>query len=395
MLGSDFNAPTSVTLGSGVASATVTLTPIDDAAVEGSGGVTVTLAAGSGYSVGPPASASGSIADNDIALPSLSIQSSTSILEGNNGTKAVTLTVTLSAASTQTVTVQYATANGTATAGSDYVAKTGTLTFLAGTLTQSITVTVNGDRTAEANETFTVTLSNAINATVATAVATVTITNDDGAALSASSAAPSGTAPATTLTASELDPVVAQAKAAWIAAQPTADFTDLSVSIGDLDGLLLGITAGKQVTIDGTAAGWGWTVSGGGMDLLTAVLHELGHVLGVDHDEVTGGLMGERLAPGSAHRLAGPAPAFPTVPHITASPPARASIGGGFRLGLAWLSMPGITAIKHSDARLQPGVMRRSSRATSTFDARLKPGVVAGAWRPGHSSQKPALTVRA
>src|SRR6185503_15070214 len=101
---------------------------------------------------------------------------------GNSGTTTATLTVTLTPASTQAVTVAYATANGTATtAGSDYVAKNGTLTFAAGVTTQSIAVTVNGDTTVEPNETFVVNLSSATNATISDAQGVGTIVNDDAA----------------------------------------------------------------------------------------------------------------------------------------------------------------------------------------------------------------------
>ena len=79
--------------------------------------------------------------------------SNVSVTEGNTGTKTASFTVTLSAASGQTVTVNYATANGTATAGSDYVATTGTLTFAPGVTSQPVAVTVNGDALNEADET--------------------------------------------------------------------------------------------------------------------------------------------------------------------------------------------------------------------------------------------------
>jgi len=75
------------------------------------------------------------------------------------------------------VTVNYATANGTASSSSDYVGKSGTVTFSAGTA--SITVTINGDNTRESNETFLVNLSVPSNATLARTAATVTILNDD------------------------------------------------------------------------------------------------------------------------------------------------------------------------------------------------------------------------
>jgi len=111
-------------------------------------------------------------------LPSLSIDDVT-VTEGNGGTKDVVFTVTLSAPSSEQVTVQYATANGTATAGSDYTATSGMLTFTPNQQSQTITVQVNGDATYEANETFFVNLSGATNATIAKAQGVGTITNDD------------------------------------------------------------------------------------------------------------------------------------------------------------------------------------------------------------------------
>jgi ribosomal 50S subunit-recycling heat shock protein len=69
--------------------------------------------------------------------------------------------------------------NGTATASSDYVSKTQTLTFAAGTTQQTFSVTINGDRTVEPNETFTVVLSNPSGAIIGTGTGTVTILNDD------------------------------------------------------------------------------------------------------------------------------------------------------------------------------------------------------------------------
>jgi probable HAF family extracellular repeat protein len=92
--------------------------------------------------------------------PWIQIADAPAVTEGNTGTVAATFTVTLSVASTQTVTVAYATADGTATAGSDYQAASGTLTIPAGQTSGAITVLVNGDRLAEPNETFVVNLSN-------------------------------------------------------------------------------------------------------------------------------------------------------------------------------------------------------------------------------------------
>jgi len=90
-----------------------------------------------------------------------------SVTEGDSGTTLAIFTVTLSDPSSVTASVQYSTANGTATAGSDYVAKSGTLTFSPGTTSQTISVTVINDTTAEPDETFFVKLFNATNATIA------------------------------------------------------------------------------------------------------------------------------------------------------------------------------------------------------------------------------------
>jgi hypothetical protein len=79
--------------------------------------------------------------------------------------------------------VDVATANGTATAGSDYVAKTTTgLRIPIGATSKTFMVTINGDTTAEPDETFTVNLSNASGATIADGSGLGTISNDDAVA---------------------------------------------------------------------------------------------------------------------------------------------------------------------------------------------------------------------
>ena len=103
-----------------------------------------------------------------------------SIVEGDYGTSTVNVTVRLSVASSGTVTVKYATADGTATAGSDYVAKSGALVFSPGQTTQTVAITVNGDAVAEPDESFHVKLSDPTAALIADPQGTVTIRNDDG-----------------------------------------------------------------------------------------------------------------------------------------------------------------------------------------------------------------------
>ena len=95
-------------------------------------------------------------------------------------------TITLSGVSSQTVTVNYATANGTATAGADYTSASGTLTFNAGDTSKTVNIPILADTIDEENETFTFTLSSALNATISSSsgIGTMTITDDDAAPLS-------------------------------------------------------------------------------------------------------------------------------------------------------------------------------------------------------------------
>ena len=90
-------------------------------------------------------------------------------------------TVSLSQPSTETVTAAYITADGTAHAGSDYTARSGTLTFRPGETGRKIAVPVLDDNAEEADETFTVWLSNPRNAILADPEGIATITDDDPA----------------------------------------------------------------------------------------------------------------------------------------------------------------------------------------------------------------------
>ena len=101
------------------------------------------------------------------------------VVEGNSGTTNATFAVTLSEATASPVTVNYATANGSATAGTDYVAGSGTVTFAAGEVSKTVGVGVLGDSVVESDETFTVALSSPSGATLSRSVATGTIANDD------------------------------------------------------------------------------------------------------------------------------------------------------------------------------------------------------------------------
>jgi Tol biopolymer transport system component len=105
------------------------------------------------------------------------------VWEGNSGSVIVDVPVDLSMPSTSTVTVHYALAPGTASAGSDYAAKSGTLTFKAGKTALKVAVKVYGDTVAEGDEYLSVVLAPPVGATIAKGTGTVKIHDDDGAAL--------------------------------------------------------------------------------------------------------------------------------------------------------------------------------------------------------------------
>jgi CSLREA domain-containing protein len=106
-----------------------------------------------------------------VGIPMLTIND-ISVTEGNSGTTNATFTVTLSNAqgAPGPITVNYDTTNGTATAPSDYITASGTLTFNApftqNTITQTITVSVIGDGAVETNETFLVNLTSNLGASL-------------------------------------------------------------------------------------------------------------------------------------------------------------------------------------------------------------------------------------
>ena len=123
----------------------------------------------------------GTITNDDAAAsPDLSINDA-SLFEGNAGTTIARFTVSLATpAPAGGVRFDIATADGTATAGSDYVARNlAAETIAAGASSLDFDVTINGDSTLEADETFTVTIANVSGATVVDGSATGTIRNDD------------------------------------------------------------------------------------------------------------------------------------------------------------------------------------------------------------------------
>jgi hypothetical protein len=176
--GSDFVAVplTAQSLPAGVTTKNFSVTINGDTAIEPNETFFVNVSSVNGAAVVDPTGV-GTISNDD--FPALSINNAT-ISEGNSGTKALTFTVSLSAAASTAVTYNIVTANNTATAGSDYVAVPLTAQSIpAGTTSKTFNVTINGDTSIEAHETFFVNVSSVRGATVADPTGVGTIYNDD------------------------------------------------------------------------------------------------------------------------------------------------------------------------------------------------------------------------
>lgn len=119
--------------------------------------------------------------------PSISVRDAV-VAEGNSGTAQATFAVVLSGPSSQLVSLSFATSNGTAIAGTDYAATSGTVTFAPGEVEKPVVVLVNGDTVDEAQETFFLDISNVQNATVSSSRGTGFILDDDGPTISINNA---------------------------------------------------------------------------------------------------------------------------------------------------------------------------------------------------------------
>jgi hypothetical protein len=170
------NTSGTLSFGPGVASRTVTVPIINDTDIDGTNNFSVTLSNPSGASLGSTTNATVTILDNDST-----IQFSTNAVSVAETGSTVTLTLTRTGGTVAGATVHYGTTNVSASAGFDYLTKSGVINFAAGETNKTFTISIKNDTTVETNETFQVVLSSPTgSASLGTNdTSTVTITDND------------------------------------------------------------------------------------------------------------------------------------------------------------------------------------------------------------------------
>jgi hypothetical protein len=186
LAGSDYIESTgTLTISSGTNSAIISITINGDTDLEPDEIFTITLSNPTGAFLANNDAIGTIVNDESSLVPTISI-SDAIVAEGDSGTKNLLFTVTLDTDTVNMVTVDYTTSDtGSAVGNTDYVTSSGTLEIPAGSTTGTITILVVGDTEIEGDESFKITLSNAVAGTLGNTEATGTILNDDIASVAA------------------------------------------------------------------------------------------------------------------------------------------------------------------------------------------------------------------
>lgn len=163
-----------VSFASGATTATVSVSPLDDSAGEASETVIATIAAGTGYTIGTPSSATVTIVDDEPQVSITATDAAAAELNSDPGTFTITRTGSTAADLTVNVTI-----SGSAASPADYAPLATPVVIPAGSATATRTVTPVNDTATEGSETVIATLAGGGYSVSGTGTATVTITDDD------------------------------------------------------------------------------------------------------------------------------------------------------------------------------------------------------------------------
>jgi hypothetical protein len=244
--GSDYEVlPASVTIPSGSATATVTVTPIDDGLVEGAEGVVLLLSPDPAYAVVTPGIASLTIADDDISVVTVE---ATDPDATEAGLTAGTFTIRRTG-DTASALIVFLSRGGSASNGSDYASLGGSnfvVTIPAGEASASVTVSPFADNLVEGDETVVLTISASLAYVVGTPSSATVVIGDDPAILTLSVSDPAAAE-------AGLDPgaFVITRSGGNLAAELTARFTLTGTALNSNDYSLLG--GSKEIPAGQTA----------------------------------------------------------------------------------------------------------------------------------------------
>ena len=176
--GSDYTVKSgTMTIPAGSTTGTISIDILnDDLYDDGDESFTVTLSNPTGATLNADAAATVTIIDDE-AVPTLGFN--TTAVSQSEGVSALELSVSLSGLCDAALTVDYATFNGTAKAGYDFMASSGTLSIPAGDDSATLIIVIDDDDTYEGNETFKVQLTNASSGVIGTDLMTITIIEND------------------------------------------------------------------------------------------------------------------------------------------------------------------------------------------------------------------------
>jgi len=208
------------------------------------------------------------------------------VVVGETGVTA-TVTVTLSKASSSAVTIDYQTADGTALAGSDYTATSGTLTIVAGSTSGTFTIPITSDDIIESLESFTVNLSSPTNAVLGRSTLTANIIDNATWVKTYTEAFTSGATQSLTSLFSIVDTYVTNSSSGSPSAQDLATaLTKINTGIKAID--FTQIMGGTLISDSGTFASgvtqssFDTNLSGKVTTVITAAAETIGDVLGTD-----------------------------------------------------------------------------------------------------------------
>ena len=154
------STPVEIVIPAGQSGGSITLTGLNNAAALGDDSLNVSIVSINGVTPSATQAQAQTLTLVDNNFPQISVENQAVIETGAGSSATALVTVRLSTAVTTPVTVNYSTADGTATANTDYVATTGTLTFLpGGPLFQTIPVQILGDTLIDGVESFLVNLT--------------------------------------------------------------------------------------------------------------------------------------------------------------------------------------------------------------------------------------------